>query len=138
MFDHCIYFNTAALSRKLERIWGEAFKPFGLTPPQAFMLRAVLDQPGMLQSQLADELKIARATATRALDGLEAKELVERRTNERDGRECEVHPTANSQALKDGLNAASGAVTHRLKEQLGVGEFEGFVAQAKTIVKFVR
>jgi len=43
MFDHCLYFNTSALARRLEREWTVAFKPFDLTPPQAFTLRAVLE-----------------------------------------------------------------------------------------------
>ena len=50
MFDHCFYFNTTALARILEREWTRAFKPFGLTPSQAFMLRVVLEKPALLQS----------------------------------------------------------------------------------------
>ena len=42
MFDHCLYFNTTALARVVEREWAAAFKPFGLTPPQGFLLRLVL------------------------------------------------------------------------------------------------
>lgn len=133
MFDHCIYFNTAALARQLERVWAKAFRPFDLTPPQAFLLRAVLDKPGMLQSELADSLKIARPTATRALDGLEARQLVERRPNRRDGRECEIVPTADALPLKEPLNAASGDVTQRLKGVLGEEVFAAFVDQAKAI-----
>ncbi len=133
MFDQCIYFNTSALARQLDRIWTRAFKPFELTPPQGFMLRAVLDRPGLLQSQLADELRIARATATRALDGLEVRGLIERRGSKRDGRECEIHPTAQSTAMKDDLNRASGEVTKRLKAELGETEFAGFVTQARQI-----
>lgn len=133
MFDHCIYFNTAALARQLERVWAKAFRPFDLTPPQAFLLRAVLDKPGMLQSELADSLKIARPTATRALDGLEARQLVERRPTRRDGRECEIVPTADALPLKEPLNAASGDVTQRLKGVLGEEVFAAFVDQAKAI-----
>lgn len=132
MFDHCIYFNTSALARQLDRIWAKAFKPFDLTPPQAFMLRAVLDKPAMLQSELADVMKIARPTATRALDGLAAKNLIERRPSRRDGRECEIHPTLEAAEIKDGLNAASGSVTAGLKEALGAQVFAGFVDQAKS------
>lgn len=137
MFDHCIYFNTTALARQLDRIWTQAFKPFELTPPQGFMLRAVLDRPAMLQSELADGLKIARATATRALDGLEARGLIERRGSKRDGRETEIHPTPAALGLKDGLNRASGEVTKKLKAKLGGGEFDSFVAQAKAITASV-
>ncbi|MHA6643684.1 MarR family winged helix-turn-helix transcriptional regulator [Mesorhizobium sp. A623] len=133
MFDECIYFNTQALGRQLERIWTKAFKPFDLTPPQGFMLRAILAKPGMLPSELAAELKIARATATRAIDGLESRELVERHPTKRDGRECEIRPTEKAQEIKVGLNAASGEITRSLKAKLGNSEFTSFVEQVKTI-----
>ncbi|WP_245505230.1 MarR family transcriptional regulator [Neorhizobium sp. S3-V5DH] len=128
-----MYFNTTALARQLERVWSEAFKPFDLTPPQAFTLRAVLAKPGMLHSELADTLRIARATATRAVDGLVTRGLLERRPAERDGREWEIHPTSDALILKDPLNAASGAVTERLKAELGDEVFAGFVRQARSI-----
>jgi DNA-binding MarR family transcriptional regulator len=133
MFDHCLYFNTTALVRQLERVWTEAFKPFELTPSQAFTLRAVLEKPGMLHSELADTLKIARATATRAVDGLAARGLLERRATKRDGREWEIHPTPATVAIRDALNDASGAVTKRLKQDLGDGVFGDFVQQARSI-----
>jgi DNA-binding MarR family transcriptional regulator len=78
MFDHCLYFNTTALARLLEREWTRAFKQFGLTPSQAFMLRVVLEKPSLLQRELAKELVISRPTATRTLDGLQKMQLVER------------------------------------------------------------
>ncbi|SMD09719.1 MarR family transcriptional regulator [Rhizobium sp. RU36D] len=133
MFDHCLYFNTVALGRQLERLWTRAFQPFDLTPSQGFMLRAVLDRPGMLQSELADTLKIARATATRALDGLEKRGLVERRSTPRDGRECEIYPGEDALPLKAPLNAASAEVTQQLKQRLGEDVFRQFVDQAKFI-----
>jgi DNA-binding MarR family transcriptional regulator len=133
MFDHCLYFNTTALARQLERIWTEAFKPFSLTPPQAFALRAVLARPGMLHSELAHILKIARATATRSVDGLVARGLLERRASQQDGRESELHPTLRAIELKDGLDTASGQVTDRLRTELGDSFFADFVQQARSI-----
>jgi DNA-binding MarR family transcriptional regulator len=133
MFDHCLYFNTTALARPLEREWSQAFEPFGLTPPQAFLLRAVLAQPGLLQRELAEALAISRPTATRALDGLQAKGLVERRGSGRDGREWEIHPKPKAVALHDGLNEASGTVTARLKKKLGGQEFTDVVSRLRAI-----
>jgi DNA-binding MarR family transcriptional regulator len=138
MFDHCLYFNTAALARQLEREWTVAFQPFDLTPPQAFMLRAVLDQPGLLQREIADQLTISRPTATRALDGLEAKGLVERRASERDGRELSIHPRPKAVAMKTALNEASGAVTARLKKLLGAGEFNETVTRLRGVRSALR
>jgi MarR family transcriptional regulator, temperature-dependent positive regulator of motility len=133
MFDECLYFNTSALARRLEREWTVAFEPFGLTPPQAFTLRAILDHPGLLQGELAAGLAIARPTATRALDTLEAKGLIRRVSQERDGREQALQPTSEAIALKAPLNEASGAVTRKFKRLLGAGEFSDVVAKLRAI-----
>lgn len=133
MFDHCLYFNTTALARLLERVWTDAFKPFGLTPSQAFMLRVVLARPSLLQNELAKEMAISRPTATRTLDGLQKLGLVERRTTASDGREYAIFPTALAEDMKDGLNAASASVTKRLKAELGPAEFSETVTKMRNI-----
>ena len=132
MFDHCLYFNTTALARLLEREWTAAFAELALTPPQAFVLRLVLDRPGMLQRELADAMTIARPTATRLLDGLEARKLIQRRAGDSDAREQRIHPTATAVAIRDALNAASGKVTRRLKQLLGAQSFELTVGKIRT------
>ena len=133
MFEQCLYFNTTSLARQLEREWTTALKPFGLTPSQAFMLRVVLDKAPLLQSELATEMNISRPTATRGLDGLERFGLVKRIASERDGREQEIHPTKKASDMKDAINAASGAVTKRLKKALGSDHFEEVVGQLRGI-----
>lgn len=131
MFDQCLYFNTTALARVLEREWTKAFKPFGLTPSQGFMLRLVLDQPGLLQGELARQMVIQRPTATRALDGLQKLGLVERHGTANDARELAIFPTSQARAMQQQLNAASGEVTRRLKKELGSDEFSDVVAKVK-------
>lgn len=133
MFEHCLYFNTAALARRLEHAWAEAFEPFGLTPPQAFLLRTILSQPGRTPSELAELMVISRPTATRALDGLLGKGLIERATSARDGREQCIHPTAAARALHDSLNRAAGAVTARMKKLLGQDGFSEAVASVRRV-----
>ena len=137
MFDQCLYFNTTALARVLEREWTRAFKPFGLTPPQAFMLRAVLAQPGMLQSELARQLVVSRPTATRSLDGLQQLGLLERRATGGDARESAIFPTEEGKALHAALDAASGTVTAGLKKAMGSDEFGGIVAQLRSTRELV-
>lgn len=133
MFDHCLYFNTSALARRLEQEWSDAFAPYGLTPPQAFMLRAVLSQPGLLQRELSAELSIAKSTATRAFDFLEAKGYIERRAGTADAREKCIFPTQKAVAIQTALNEASGAVTARLKKLLGAPEFSDTVSMIKGV-----
>jgi DNA-binding MarR family transcriptional regulator len=133
VFDHCLYFNTTALARLLEKEWTAAFAPFELTPPQAFLLRLILERPGLAARELADAMTIARPTATRALDGLEDRTLITRRSSAADGREQRIHPTAEAEAMRGALNAASGTVTRRLKHLLGPDVFDQAVGQLRDI-----
>ncbi|MFT3734722.1 MAG: MarR family winged helix-turn-helix transcriptional regulator [Rhodocyclaceae bacterium] len=133
MFEQCLYFNTTALARLLERLWTQAFEPFGLTPAQAFMLRVVLEKPGLLQRELAAELTIARATATRTLDGLQKLGFIERHSTENDGREQAIFPTTPAVRLRDAINSASGDVTRHLKRELGTQHFDEIVSGLRGI-----
>jgi len=133
MFEECLYFNTVALARRLEREWAIAFKPFGLSPSQAFLLRTILNRPGLLQRELADLLAISRPTATRVLDGLAAKDLIERRNSEQDGRESFIYPTRKATALQTQINEASGKVSKRLKKLLNEDIFIETVEKVRRV-----
>jgi len=133
MFDQCLYFNTSALARRLEREWSGAFEPFGLTPPQGFMLRAVLERPGSLQRELADLLSIARPTATRVLDGLESRGYVARQRTVGDQREVSIVPTPQATSIREALNHASAQVTSRIKRSLGGEAFVDTVSRLRTV-----
>lgn len=110
-----------------------AFKPFGLTPSQAFMLRVILEKPQSYQNALAKEMNITKPTASRGLDGLEKLGLIERLPSADDAREMEIHPTKKAKAMKDGLNVASGEVTKKFKKLLGANEFLNVVAKLRGI-----
>lgn len=97
------------------------------------MLRAIVDRPGMLQSALSAAMSVSRPTATRALDGLEAKGLIERRRTEADGRETAIFPTPEAVGIGAALNEASGVVTARLKRLLGGTEFAETVAKLRRV-----
>ena len=133
MFDHCLYFNATALARVVEREWAAAFKPFGLTPPQAFLLRVVLAEPARAPHELATELTIARPTATRLIDGLEKLGLVEPRAHASDGRRSTVHPTKRALLLQGPIHDASGRVTQRIQELIGKKTFADAVNSVKGV-----
>jgi DNA-binding MarR family transcriptional regulator len=133
MFDHCLYFNTTALARVVEREWAIAFKPFGLTPPQAFLLRMVLAKPGLSQHELATALTIARPTATRLIDGLQTLGLIERRDIAADARHWAIHPAPAALDLHAALNAASGHVTKRIQNHIGKEHFDDTVSKVKAV-----
>ena len=133
MFEHCLYFNTTSLARKVERIWTRAFKPFGLTPSQAFMLRVVLAEGPITHTQLADRMNISKATCSRSVDGLQKLGLVDRKQTSADGRSFELVPTDKALGLKTDLNETSAAVTKKLKHLVGNEVFETTVTKIKGI-----
>jgi DNA-binding MarR family transcriptional regulator len=77
-------------------------------------------------------MAISRPTATRALDGLAAKGLIERRASGHDGREYFIYATAKGSAIHAGLNEASGKVTRRLKKLLGEQTFAETVGKVRS------
>jgi DNA-binding MarR family transcriptional regulator len=133
MFEHCLYFNTTALARLLDKQWSVAFKPFDLTPSQAFLLRVVLDNPGLAPAEVAKVMAISRPTASRALDGLERKGFVLRSGSDQDGREIVVLPTLAAKAIAQGLKSASAEVTKRHKQLLSEVVFTSAVKQSREV-----
>lgn len=133
MFDHCLYFNTTSLARKLEREWAVAFKPFELTPAQAFMLRVVLQKENASQNEIATVMNVTKSTATRTLDGLQKLKYIKRVVSTEDRREYELHATDKAIKLRDELNNASGEVTKKFKKLLGNDVFERVVGEIKAV-----
>lgn len=119
MFEECLYFNSNALARAVTKLWTEAYKPFDLSPPHAFLLRAVLAQPGLQPKQLADELNLSRSTVTRFLDSLEARGLLQRTAGSADAREWQVHPTPEAQAMHAELDATGARLTTQMRRLFG-------------------
>lgn len=127
MFDHCLYFNSTALARLVEREWTVVYARFGLTPAQGFVLRVIFATPGCLSSQVSEILGIARPTATRLIDALCEKGLVERLQTSEDKREWSVHASRAGQALKKPLTDASAEITRKLRHKLSPALFEAAV-----------
>jgi DNA-binding MarR family transcriptional regulator len=138
MFDQCLYFNASALARLVEREWTPVYAEFGLTPAQGFVLRVVLASPGCLGSEIADKLGIARPTATRLVDSLSEKKLVERRQGTSDGREWGIYPTRSGKALEKSIADASAYLARRLRARIGPDVVETTVTGMRKIRKALR
>jgi MarR family transcriptional regulator, organic hydroperoxide resistance regulator len=119
MFDKNLYFNSTAISRLVEREWSAAYARLDLTPSQALALRALIASPGFTPSKLAKTLVVGRPTATRVVDGLCKKRLVERRYSRTDARECQLFPTNDALAIENALEQADSIATKIISTKLG-------------------
>ena len=127
MFERCLYFNSNKMVRKINRIWEKAFAEVDLSPAHAYLLRAVLKQPGSRLGVLAEELSLAPSTITRFVDALVIKGLLEKHKGE-DGREYIVKPTAKALEIKDRLEAIGDSLYRQMCQAMGSATLEDLVA----------
>lgn len=128
MFERCLYFNINALTRTLNRIWGEAFSEFGLSPSHAYLLRLVLSSPGLTPKQISIELKLEKSTITRFLDVLQKKEFIRRKKGvSGDAREQGIYPTKKSENISIQLEEQGNMLYKKMIKNIGAGELKSLV-----------
>lgn len=133
MFEECLYFNSNALARTVSRIWVEAYKPFDLSPPHAFLLRVVLAKPGLMPRELAKELSLSRSTVTRFLDSLEKRSLLIRKTTKQDGREVQVYPTEAARVIHQELDQVGEDLSNLMKKVIGKDDLNQTVTNLRKL-----
>ncbi len=124
MFERCLYFNVNALARKVNAIWDQAFAEFELSPAHAYLLRLVLESPGITQTRIAEELRLEKSTVTRFIDALEHRRLLKR---SRSGRETMVNPTAQARKIQSRLNQTGEQLYQRMLANVGKTELAELV-----------
>lgn len=72
-YAECLYFTSSALARKVEKMANECWKQVDLSPSHAYLLMAVLEEPGMQPGNLAEQLQLTPSTITRLIEKLEEK-----------------------------------------------------------------
>lgn len=99
-YAQCIYFASAALARKVEKLATESWKKVDLSPSHAYLLIAVLEEPGIQPMALSQHLQLTPSTITRLIEKLEQKRLVVRTT---EGKTTNVYPTPKGRDLQPKL-----------------------------------
>jgi len=126
MFEKCIYFNSNAFVRHLNRIWDEAYKPMGLSAPHAYVLRLVCHEPGIGQTELGEQLHLEKSTVTRFISVLEDKGLLRRQAGN-SGRGVSLKATAAGKRLGKQLDQTGTDLYKQLRKQFGADQFEALV-----------
>jgi MarR family transcriptional regulator, organic hydroperoxide resistance regulator len=95
-FSQCLYFTTNALARKVEKLATDCWKPVDMPPSYAYLLLAVLEEPGIQPSVLCTHLQLTPSTITRLMDKLEERKLLVRTS---EGKLTNVYPTPKAKEL---------------------------------------
>lgn len=130
MFERCIYFNSNALVRKINRIWDRAYAVEDISASHAYLLRMVNHQPGLTQKQIASELFLEKSTITRFVMALIERGLLKRKQGE-DGRENLLYVTVAGRKLARRLDKVGAKLYRELRKQLGDRKFENMVTNMR-------
>jgi DNA-binding MarR family transcriptional regulator len=118
-YAQCLYFATNALARKVEKLAQQSWKQVDLSPSHAYLLMAVLDEPGIQPGALANELQLQPSTITRLIEKLEEKKLAVRTT---EGKIVNVYPTPKAKELSPKMKECMHRFYRDCAELLGTEE----------------
>jgi len=101
VFQDCICFRLGKAVRKVARAYREEISSYGLTHGQFFMVVAIVEEEGMLPSELAEKTAQDRSTTTGLLDRLENDGWIERKTDKKDRRTLRIFLTPKARKLRE-------------------------------------
>lgn len=102
-------FNISSLGYAISRRFRETLAPLKLEPREFALLRAVAAAEGQSQQAMGERLQIPASRMVAFVDALEARGLLERRTNPHDRRARALHLTDDGrQLLGQAMTAAIG------------------------------
>lgn len=124
-YNKCLYFTSAALARKVEKLAVESWKKVNLSPSHAYLLMTVLEEPGIQPSNLSAQIQLQPSTITRLIEKLEEKKLLVRTT---EGKITNVYPTPKAKELYPKLKECLVQFYEKYSSILGKEESSRFVA----------
>lgn len=86
------------MERLQHKVLAGIFSAYGLHPSQGLALKTIIRAPGMSQRELADRLRIQRATITVMLQKLERGDFIRREPDPFDQRVIRIFPTQKGEA----------------------------------------
>lgn len=108
-------------------------KSMNLTPPQFDVIATLANQPPMTCKTLGDKTLITKGTLTGILDRLEAKGIIERKTNEEDARSQKIMLTPAGQEIFDHAFPAHMRHLEKAFSQLSAQEITNLTSALKQL-----
>jgi DNA-binding MarR family transcriptional regulator len=105
----------------------------GLPPSELEVIRLLVRQPGLSVGEVATALGLQSSNVSATMRSLAAQGLIERRSDERDGRLTRLYPTRKAIAHRDQQEAARGQELARRLAELDEADRERLLAAAPAL-----
>ncbi|MBB3696732.1 MarR family transcriptional regulator [Flammeovirga yaeyamensis] len=121
----CMYFTANSLTRYINTMADNAFRPTGLAPSYGHLMMILIEEPGLTQNELSARMNVKASTMTRFLEKLIAQNYAER---VQEGRSMHVYPTDSGKALHDPILKALSDLHKNYCDVLGKEVAEKMIA----------
>ena len=102
-FENCICFQLSKALKQITKAYRKEISALKLTHGQFFMIVAIMEEDGLLPSELADKTCQDRATTTGLLDRLENDGWIERQPDKHDRRSLRIYLTSHAKKQKESV-----------------------------------
>ena len=110
--------------RAFARTISVELQPYDITSGQWSVLRVLWEDEGLSQVELAERMRVEKASLTGVLDAMEKHGLILRTRNTQDRRKVNIHLTNRARALKDRLLPFIGKITRKATRGMSNGDVE--------------
>ena len=91
--------EVGMIARALDSISNIEFKEMDLTKGQYLYLVRICENPGIIQQQVSDMIKVDRSTATRAIQKLEMNGFIEKKEDPHNKKNKKLFPTEKGRTV---------------------------------------
>ena len=134
MLTHQFLREVGAVARCVQSLSDVKFKKFALQRGQFVFLTRICESPGLHLLELSHLLKVDKATATKAVQKLEAEGYVRKEQNQTDKRMVHLFPTERAQEVYPELIAEE----NRYLARCFAGMTKDEQARAETLLRRIR
>lgn len=120
--DESIGYLSRYAYRAFVKVLADELAQYGILTGQWSVLRILWEEEGLSQVELADRMRVEKASLTNTLDGMERLGLITRKRNSEDRRKVNIFLTAKGQKLKDKLLPYAGKINRRATKGMSVAD----------------
>lgn len=110
--------------RAFARALGEELRAYDISSGQWSVLRVLWEKEGLSQVELAERMRVEKASLTGVLDVMEKRALIVRTRNADDRRKINIHLTASARALKNKLLPFGDKINKKATRGMSAVEIE--------------
>lgn len=122
-FDDCICFQLGRSLRQVTKAYRNEIAEYNLTHGQFFLIVAIMEDEGLLPSELAEKTAQDRAAITGVLDRLEKEGWLERRHDPKDRRSLKIYLTPQAKNHQQAILNLFEKINHRYLNRFSKDEW---------------